>query len=137
MTTSYHKLFKAMPTTKAPAGLSSMIMRRIETYEVRRLRIRAGFEGALVAVALVLCVPAINYLATGAAQSGFSQYLSLLFSDGGYVFANMKDFALTLADSLPAAGAIAILSIGIVFAWSLRGMLVDLASLADFRRRLA
>lgn len=137
MTTSYHKLFRNTARAKAPAGLSGRIMVRIEAYEVSRLRRRAFFQGALGFAALVLCVPAISYLASAIAQSGFSEYLSLAFSDGGYVLANLKDFALILADSLPATGAIAILAIGTVFFWSLRGMLVDLASLSHFRRNLA
>jgi len=137
MTTSYHQLFKKTAPIQAPSGLSASIMQRIEVYEVRRLRMRAGIQGALVFVALILCVPAFNYLGSTIAQTGFGEYLSLIFSDGGYVFANLKDFMLTLADTLPATGTIAVLGLGAVLLWSLRGMLVDLASLSSFRRDLA
>lgn len=136
MTTSYHKLFNSMATPRAPRGLSDAVMLRIETYEIRRLRMRAAIEGILVVVALILCVPAIQYLASGVIQSGFGEYLSLVFSDGGYVFVNLKDFVLTLADSLPATGTVAILAVGLLLIGALRGMLVDLASLSAFRRKL-
>ena len=134
MTTSYRKLFSAMTAPKAPRGLSDAIMLRIETYEVSRLRRRAFIQGILVAVTLILAVPAIQYLAASAAQSGFGEYFSLVFSDGNYVLSNFRDFMLILADSLPATGTIAILAVGLVLVGALRGMLADLASLSTFRR---
>lgn len=136
MSTSYHHLFRKMPAAKAPSRLSDAVMLRIEAYEVRRLRLRAAFHGFLVLAALVLCVPALNYLGSAVAQSGFSEYLSLAFSDGGFVLSHFKDFVLTLADSLPGTGVAAILAVGVVFLWSLRSMLVNLASLSNVRRTM-
>ncbi|HTM67967.1 MAG TPA: hypothetical protein VL426_01580, partial [Candidatus Binatia bacterium] len=48
-------------------------------------------------------VPALLALRTAAAESGFVEYFSLLFSDGGAVAAAWQDFAYALMESLPAA----------------------------------
>jgi hypothetical protein len=136
MSTGYQQLFRQMPNRKVPAGLADSVMLRIEAYEVRRLRIRAAAHGALVLVALVLCVPTLNYIVTAIAQSGFGQYLSVALSDSGYVAAHWKDFSMLLADSLPVTGSIALLAVAAVFTNSLRRMLGYIASLSAHNRRL-
>jgi hypothetical protein len=137
MTTSYHQLFRKIPATHAPAGLSDSVMLRIEAYEMRRLRIRTTIHGIFVLAALILCIPVSNYIAGAIAQSGFGTYLSIAFSDSSFAFSHFKDFMLTLADTLPATGAIAILAIALIFANSLGRMLKSISSLTEHRRRIA
>lgn len=137
MNTGYKQLFSKIPKAQAPAGLSSAVMLRIEAYEVRRLRIRTAIHGAFVVAALILCVPVGNYIVAAVAQSGFGTYLSIAFSDSSFALTHLKDFTLTLADSLPATGAIALLAIVLVFANSLGRMFRSISSLSAHRRHLA
>jgi len=137
MTTSYKQLFSKISRPQAPARLSGAVMLRIETYEVRRLRIRTAVHGALVLAALILCVPVANYIVAAVAQSGFGTYLSVAFSDSGFALSHFKDFALTLADTLPVTGTIAFLAIALIFTNSLGRMFRSISSLSMHRREVA
>ena len=84
-----------------PERLYLGILARIESEKRRIARIRLAFFGVVAAASLAAIIPSFQYAAREFAQSGFYEYLFLLFSDSGAVLASWREFALSLAESLP------------------------------------
>ena len=84
-----------------PERLYLGILARIESEKRRIARILLAFFGVVAAASLAAIIPSFQYAAREFAQSGFYEYLFLLFSDSGAVLASWREFALSLAESLP------------------------------------
>ncbi len=110
---SYKRLFAGLPAVEPSATVIPAVMGRIARARTLRARLHAGLHGGLILGAIAAFVPAVNALTARAARSGFSEYLSLIWSDGGSVFGSWKAFALSIIDSAP------ILEIGVVIALAL------------------
>jgi hypothetical protein len=88
----------------APAGMENRILIRVEKAARRKSleKITVGsitsiiFAGALVIVG--------RETLTQTATSGFGQYLSLIFNNGGVVLSDWRDFAWTIVESAPITG---------------------------------
>jgi hypothetical protein len=65
-------------------------------------------------------IPAIKALSSDLVQSGFYEYFSLIFSDGGSVISHWKEFVFSIAESLPTMSIIISLSFVLVFFLSLK-----------------
>jgi len=65
-------------------------------------------------------VPAFQILANDLAHSGFYEYFSLIFSDGGSMFSSWRELSLSIAESLPTMSIIFILSLLFVCFLSLK-----------------
>lgn len=92
-----------------PPGLAKRVASAIERARVFRLRLRlAGFSAsAAVSFAGITLVTA-NLLGS-LSNSGFSYYLSLIFTDAGLLVTYWSDFLLSMIESLP------ILPLGLLF----------------------
>ncbi|MEK7576311.1 MAG: hypothetical protein AAB482_01315 [Patescibacteria group bacterium] len=93
-----------------PEGLYHRILARIARARLRAARIRLGFLSMTIVGSLAALIPALQYTLQEFTQSGFYQYLSLVLSDGGTLFAHWHEYILTLAESLPLAGITLMLS---------------------------
>ena len=82
---------------------------RVENFEIKRSHRRSLAHGSIFLAAFCAFVPAVYYIITSSAQSGFGQYLSLILSDSSYVLENWKQFTLSTISSLPIMSVIAIL----------------------------
>jgi len=67
-------------------------------------------------------VPTLQALRTALAESGFFEFLSLLFSDSSVIMANWYNFSLALLESLPVTSVAGFFVIILVFLWSLKFM---------------
>jgi glucan phosphoethanolaminetransferase (alkaline phosphatase superfamily) len=65
-------------------------------------------------------IPTFQVLLNNMAHSGFYEYFSLIFSDGGSMFSYWKELILSLAESLPIMSIVFTLSLIFVFFLSLR-----------------
>ncbi|MEI8174753.1 MAG: hypothetical protein WCG28_02260 [bacterium] len=75
---------------------------------------------SIVGVASLLgFIPMFGILANDFTQSGFYEYLSLAFSKGGIFSAYWKEFAFSLAESLPTMSIVYTLTLVLVFFLSL------------------
>lgn len=73
---------------------------------------------AILLVSLVGVVASFKYLMQGFTESGFYEYLSLLFSGDSTVYIYWKELSLSLIDSMPVIGIIAFLTAIAVLIWS-------------------
>lgn len=123
-------LFALMKAPEPPEGLAGKILGRIDAERRRKAlvrRIALFTAGAIASVAAF--VPAFLAARTSLTESGFGQYLSLLFSDGGAVLAAWQDFGFALLESLPAVALAACLAALLCFSASFMLVTHDVRSL--------
>lgn len=108
-------LFARFGEDDPPVGFLDGVFSRIA--REKRGRARRGFA---IGIACSLAsaagiVPAFRYLASEAARTGFSEYLSLFVSNSGAVVQYWQTFAAVLAETLPALAVAATLALLGVF----------------------
>lgn len=101
MSDNYKKLFQNLEQIEPSQKLRAGVLARIDFEKRRSARIRLAFFGAVAVTSLVAIIPSFQYVAREFSQSGFYQYLSLLFSDSGFILASWKEFSASLVESLP------------------------------------
>lgn len=99
-----------LPELEPPPHLKKAVFLRLQREKRRAARFKLAGFSALAIISFALIFPAINYLLGQLASSGFSQYVSLIFSDGAYLTSYWQEFILALAESLPVLGLIAVLA---------------------------
>ena len=100
----YQKLFRALENPAVPAGLRDSILARIDDEARRVSRLRLAVFVPLVVVSALATVVSFQYLVRETAQSGLSEYLSILFSDGDTMLSYWKEFLISLAEAAPVFG---------------------------------
>ena len=90
-----------------PAMLRTHILARIGEEERRRAKIFLAASMATLSLSIVGVVYSVRYMLQGLYQSSFYSYFSLLFSDPDVVLAYWREFAFSLAESLPLLGVTA------------------------------
>jgi hypothetical protein len=106
------------------------VMKRVERSRIIRARISAATNGLVAILSLAAFVPAIGYLMGTASQTGFFTYASLLISDTGSVAHSWNTFLVSIADSAPLMGIIAVVTVVLVLAASARSLSRSMASLS-------
>ena len=124
------------PYRTPPDGLLDTVMKRIERERRRAFRVRVALMGFLSVAAALALLPAWNFLAREALETGFAQFISLAFSDFAAVALYWKEFALSLLESLPAYGAVAVLSAFLVLGASVRSLVHTVTGSAALPMRL-
>ncbi len=87
--------------TNAPEGFSERVLFAIESKERREDFRRAALYSGFAAVSALLFYLSASFAVSEFYRSGAVQLLSLLFSDFQSMLADWKDFAFSLAESLP------------------------------------
>lgn len=107
-------------TPEFPESLHGRIMSRIRMVAVRKARIQAIVSSGTAFVSGAALVPAFGYAMQVFAHSGFFQYFSLAFSDGGTVLSLWQDFAVLLGETFPFAQAALFFALVVVCLVSVR-----------------
>ena len=115
-------------------GLYERVLTNIDREErLRRLHRRLTFFSLAVAGSSIALFPSMEIFQASAAESGFSTFLSLVFSDADVVFAYWQSFSLVLLETLPTVSAVVLLTVTAILLFSLRGLAKDLRSLSAVR----
>jgi len=107
-------------------GLFEEIMGCIRREEFFYAKCRMAAFFLLFAVSAVAFLPVLRIAAAEAAESGFFEFMSLMFSDSGAVLALWQNFLLALAESLPVVSLAALLIVTLVLFQSLKIISRDL-----------
>ncbi|MFH0988344.1 MAG: hypothetical protein V1763_03150 [Parcubacteria group bacterium] len=101
-----------------PDGLFSRVMNRIDVAKRRQIifnRVKlAVFSCALVA-SVIAFIPALQATLRGLTESGFTSYVSLIFSNGRDILTAWQSFSLAILESLPVAEIITTLVVVVAF----------------------
>ncbi|MGC9602741.1 MAG: hypothetical protein ABSE76_03340 [Minisyncoccia bacterium] len=113
------KISEYLQSTEPRAGLYFAIMERIAYAKRRKARVRTGLFAALAVVSGAALIPALQYTAEQFYVSGFYDYLTLVFSDRGFVLTYWRQFSLSLVESLPSLAILLLLPIACALGYSL------------------
>lgn len=113
------KKFLINNPVKMPDQLESMIMQEIAVKSRRRARLHVIEFGVLNLGSIIGGIAAVLFLLKGFAQSGLSDYISLLFSDSSSMISIWKELILSVAESTPFISTAAFLTAILLFLWSL------------------
>lgn len=100
----YQRLFQSLEIPRVPQGLKDSIFLRINREERRTSIIKLAVFVPLALLSGVAVVASFQYLMNQTAQSGFSEYIAILFSDGGTLLSYWKEFLLSVAERAPIIG---------------------------------
>lgn len=112
-------LHARLPMLEPKVGLYHLIIMRIALAKQRGARVRTALFGALALLSGAALVPALQYTAEQFYASGFYDYLTLIFSDRGFVLAYWRQFGLSLFESLPSLALLLLLPIVLALGYSL------------------
>lgn len=91
------------------------IMSKIAIYERRRIITKFSIHSSILALAGIGLVYTTNYLILNISDSGFIDYMSLVFTDSQTVFSYIGDFILSLASSWPIFATILVTGTLLIF----------------------
>ncbi len=94
-------VYLALDDINPPADLKNKILKSIETAIERKNKNRKIIGFSVFSVSIISFIGFAVNLFNALELSGFSAYLSLIFSDSKLVLGNFGEFALSLVDSLP------------------------------------
>lgn len=106
MTDSYQKLFQKLEMAEPPVELEGKIIGVIRRRARRAAQFKLASSGFLFYFSGFLSIFAIKFIGAELAASGFSGYLSMLFSEGWAILPLWKEFSLALAESAPIWGIV-------------------------------
>ncbi len=108
MSTNYEKLFNKIMTRIGEEQRRSAVKQRIAVFSLG------------LAVSATAFVPTLHMVQKGLVESGFLNFISLIFSDLGAVLANWQNFLFAILESFPVMSVIAFLAVLFVFLQSLK-----------------
>ena len=111
------------------AALCEAVMERIARRRVSQKRWSIVTYSGLFLAAIGLLVPAWQYALERAAASGFADYLSLLTSDGFQLLGSWHALLLSLAESAPVLGLVAVLATAVAAIYSVRQLILNINDL--------
>lgn len=114
MNADWEKFLK-ITQIEPPERLLRNILAQIELKQRQTARTKLALWGGLSLASFISIIPASLYTISEFSRSGFYQYFSLLFSDGGVALMYWKEFSLSLAESIPVLATAAILLALFVF----------------------
>lgn len=108
----YYKKITINKDIEVPPDLFGKVMSRIEREKnSQALRRRFILAVASFLPFLFIALPAWRSFQINIIQSGFNEYLALLFYDFKIVLANWQDFSLSLLESLPVVSMVVALAV--------------------------
>ncbi len=114
-----------------PKDLLDRIFFRINKEQRKRvLRARIVSFGSISIIAAVVLVFSLGELQKEIAQSGFTNFISILFSDWGVISVYWKEFAISILESMPIFGMAAFLGSIFLFLASLKIFTRDIRAIS-------
>jgi hypothetical protein len=99
------EIFKKAKYEPSP-DLAFSVLTKIGTHDKRVAKLKLWICAFTGLASLAGLIPVFETLLDNLAHSGFYEYFSLIFSDGSLILSYWKEFALSLAESLPTTSII-------------------------------
>jgi hypothetical protein len=122
---NHNRIFANLEQKMPPKGLETAIFARILREKRQGARIRLFWTSASAALSFAAIIPAVKFLITQFVQSGFYQYISLVFSDSSVILSVWKELALSLAESFPVMETALVLTLVLIVLGSVRYIVRD------------
>jgi hypothetical protein len=115
MNNDFKRLFSLLTPVQPSFDLENLIVSHIRNRAAKARRLRVGFFVSLDVVSLVSLIWLTVYVGNLIGQSGFYNYLALVWLDSSYLSAIWYDLLSSLVESLPVVGLAGFLSVLAVF----------------------
>ena len=116
--------------------LAFSIWQTIIKRERRSTQLKLWSLSSVLFISTVGLIPALEMLLSNLAHSGFYEYFSLIFSDGGSMMTYWKEFSFSLVESLPTLSIVLTLSVLFVCFLSLRYLIKQIDQSVNVSRLL-
>lgn len=108
--------------------LEADIVRAVYKSNSRTITLRFWSSVALGTLSIAGLVPAVKDLSAKLIQSGFYEYISLLFSSGGTLSKYSSDLAIALGESIPGVSITIFLIVVVALLWSVKNIFKESSS---------
>jgi hypothetical protein len=126
----YDNLFKNLRPSEPSADLLDKILFRINREQVMehslRMKVRLIVSSAVSLIMLIFLLPVWNLFQTEITQTGFSQFMSLIFSDLNSILIYWQDFGMSLLESIPFFSLAGLLTVILILLFSGKYMVHDI-----------
>jgi 3'-phosphoadenosine 5'-phosphosulfate sulfotransferase (PAPS reductase)/FAD synthetase len=118
-----------------PAGLFHKIIARIkEEHRLMSIRRRIFVFSSLSIISIVTLIPIFNWTHQSFSETGFFQFLSLIFTDTSVVLAYWKSFVMTLTESFPIISATVFLAAFAILLTFLKSLAKNIKVVFSYKR---
>ena len=122
MAQDFNQIFSYFSAPQPSDELAEKILGKIKQAQKRKAKIRLAVFAVVSVLSVVALVPAGYWLWQDVSQSGFFQFVSLLFSDFGMVLAYWHNFVLAVLESLPVLSLIVFSGVAVLLLESIRSL---------------
>ena len=102
----------------APEDLVKNIVLRVGREAQNGARLKAFGLGLVSVSSILIAIPIISQIIASFTQSGFYNYLSIVFSDSDVAVIYWREILMSLTDSIPVIAITGLLAVAIIFTWS-------------------
>jgi hypothetical protein len=128
MTANIQKLFNRLAILEPPENLFNKIITQIELEKnLAKIKKQLAIFSLISSLSLAGVILMFSLTQKGFVDSGFTQFLSLLFTDFEIVSAYWQNFAISLIDTLPIMRIILFAASLLVFVYSLKIISKDIS----------
>jgi len=113
-----------------PKELFNAVLNRIEAEKGKKARINLMFSSIGSAISFAVLFVSFGYLSQSLYQSGFYDFVSLIFSDGSLILDLYQEFGLLILESLPALEIAIVLSALLSFLGLFKNIIKNVNSLS-------
>ncbi|MEI6042421.1 MAG: hypothetical protein WCQ00_02535 [bacterium] len=103
----------------APYDLANRIIFSIDEKAKQNAKYKALGLSFVSMISFFVSIPIIAQIITSFTQSGFYNYVSIIFSDSDVAMVYWKEIVMSLAESLPIIGIASLLAVAVIFTWSI------------------
>lgn len=120
MTAEFKKILNRIEREEMPLpnNLVNKIILSVDKKVSHDSKIKALGLSFVSFISFLISIPIISQIITSFTQSGFYNYISIIFSDSDVAFIYWKEILISLIESLPVIGIASLLAIAVVFIWS-------------------
>lgn len=120
MTAEFKKILNKIEREEMPLpiNLVNKIILSVDKKVSHDSKIKALGLSFVSFISFLISIPIISQIITSFTQSGFYNYISIIFSDSDVAFIYWKEILISLIESLPVIGIASLLAIVVVFIWS-------------------
>ncbi len=123
---SYDQLLKNLVAARAPAYILTDIEANIDKLLTRKNIIKGTIHATISCIAIFSLVLSFRYTTTAMIGSGFTSYISIIFTEGTNLLSSWKELGLVLIESLPVLSISAVVGLLAVSIYSLNKSILSI-----------
>lgn len=126
MDKNYQQLFAHLSSPQPPNDLFDKIMLRLESEKKLSATKRHFFIfSVIMAISAISFIPVLKMMQNELSQTGFFNFVSLIYSDFGLIVSYWQYYSFSLLESLPTTSLIVLSIVSLIFLQSVKSFFQD------------